>query len=282
MHWTELSADELEYQFNPQHSVADFQSFQVHRSAVSRVCRETMTAHLDVAYGPGALHKVDIFPAGEGAPVHMFFHGGYWRTQDKANFAFIARDLVPRGITLVVVNYDLCPAVTLDAVSASAREAVAWCHGHIAAYGGDPQRISLSGNSAGAHLCSIALATDWRARGLPGDLVKGTVMISGIFDPAPARLISVNAELSLSEETVRANDTERLPPQTEALNYVFAGGREPWAWVDQSFRYSAHLRRHGQDPEVHVLPGYHHFNIMDQYLEPASPIARAVQAVCAL
>ncbi|PSM18455.1 esterase [Nitratireductor sp. StC3] len=282
MDWRALDAAELEYQFNPQKSVADFSRFQVHRSAISKVCRQVMTAHLDIAYGDGALNGVDIFPAGDNAPVHMFFHGGYWRTQDKANFAFIARDLVQRGVTLVIVNYDLCPTVSLDRVSGSALEAIAWCYRNIASYGGDPERISISGNSAGAHLCSMAVATDWPARGLPADIVKGAVMISGIFDPFPASLISVRSELKLRDDIIARNNTEALPPRVDCRCFIFAGGLEPWAWIDQSFRYSAHLRRHGYDPDVQVLPGYHHFNIMDQYLEPASPIARAVQTVSAL
>lgn len=282
MDWRNLDAEELEYQFNPQKSVADFSSYQAHRSAISRICREVMASHLDVPYGPGKLHAVDIFPAGEDSPVHMFFHGGYWRAQDKANFAFIARDLVRQGVTLVCVNYDLCPQVTLNAVSRSAIEAIAWCHENIASYGGDPDRISISGNSAGAHLCSMALAHDWKGDGNAAGFIRGAVMISGIYDPSPALRIPVNAEIGLTEEVAERNNTERLPPTVDCRSFVFAGGREPWAWIDQSFRYSAHLRRHGQDPEVHILPGYHHFNIMDQYLEPASPISRAVQEVCRL
>ena len=89
--------------------------------------------------------------------MHVFFHGGYWRAQDKQNFAFVAAELVPRGITTVVVNYDLCPAVTLDQTVASAIEAFAWTGRSIAAHGGDPARITLSGHSAGAHRRAAAL-----------------------------------------------------------------------------------------------------------------------------
>lgn len=281
--WRSLNAEEREYQFNPQKSVAEpASSFQVHRNMVSRICRQTMDAHLDVKYGLGPLHGLDIFPAGPNTPVHIFFHGGYWRIQDKENFAFIARDLVASGVTVVIANYDLCPGVTLDGVSTSALNAVAWCHANIAKYGGDPERMSVSGNSAGAHLCSMVIATDWSARGLPENLITGAVLISGIFDPTPAMHIGVNADLSLTDEIIERNNTERLEPRVACRTIVFAGGREPWGWIDQSFRYSRHMRQHGRDPEVHILPGYHHFNIMDQYLEPASPIARAVQRNCQL
>lgn len=274
----QFTPDEFEYQFNPQNSVQDFSRFQQHRNAVSEICRAVLPSHKDVKYGDGKLHTVDIYPAGDDAPVHMFFHGGYWRTQDKMNFAFIARDLVQRGITLVCVNYELCPAATLDDVSSSALKAIAWCYENIRRYGGDPDRISVSGNSAGAHLCSMAIACDWQERGLPKNIINAAIMISGIYDPSPARKISVNAELSLTEEICARNNTEVLVPRVECKIWLFAGGLETWAWITQTFNYSSHLRRCGYDPEVHILPGYHHFNIMDQYLEPDSPISRAIQA----
>ena len=278
--WQAMSAEEREYQYNPQRSVADFSSFQTHRNQISQVCRQTLTAHLDVKYGEGTLHGLDIFPAGAGSPVHIFFHGGYWRAQDKANFAFIARDLVQRGVTVVTANYDLCPAVTLDGVTASALDAITWCHRNIADYGGRPDAISVSGNSAGAHLCAMALATDWGRRGLPGDLIKGAVIISGVYDPEPARHTSVAADLNLDDAVIARNNALALAPHSRCPIWIFAGGREPWAWVDQSFDYARHLRQHDRDPEVHILPGYHHFNIMDQYLDPLSPIAKAVGLAC--
>lgn len=274
--WQIFNADEREYQYNPQRSVEGYSSFQIHRTEVARVCRKTFQAELDVAYGPGPLHKVDIFPAGANAPVHMFFHGGYWRAQDKENFAFLARDLVPQGVTLVTVNYDLCPAVTLDGVTASALTAIEWCYKNIATHGGNPDALTISGNSAGAHLCSMAIATDWTSRAMPTDAIKGAVMLSGIFDPEPASHISVQAELKLDAETIRRNDALTLTPRVSCPIWLFAGGQEPWAWIDQTFDYSRHLRQNGYDPEVQVLPRYHHFNIMDEYLMPQSPIARAV------
>ena len=97
--------------------------------------------------------------------MHVYFHGGYWRAQDKANFAHVARTLVGEGICTVIANYDLCPAVTLDGTVESALRALAWTWRHARDYGGDPDRLTVSGHSAGAHLCAMALAHDWAAAG---------------------------------------------------------------------------------------------------------------------
>ncbi len=280
MNWRSFDAVTLENAYNPQKSVRNFSQYQVHRNARSVECRKSMESHLDVAYGPGALHRLDVFPAGDRKPVILFFHGGYWRTQDKANFAFLAGTFVPRGITTVIVNYDLCPAVSLDQVVESARSAIVWVYRNIGDYGGDPARIIVSGNSAGAHLCSMFLATAWAERGLPADVIRGAVMFSGIYDPEPARWIPVNEEIGLTAETAAANNSMSKTPLVNCSIWLGAGGLEPWLWLEQTYEYSQHLRRHGCDPEVHVLPGYHHFSLMDQMMEPDGVIAQAVLKRC--
>jgi arylformamidase len=278
--WDGLTPTEHEFQYNPQNAVPDFRSCQAAREAPNAAAQARLRCMRDQVYGPDPLHKVDIYPASRaGAPVHLFFHGGYWRAQDKRNFAFVAAPLVDAGLCAVIVNYALCPKATLDDVVESARAALAWTAGAIATHGGDPARITLSGHSAGAHLGAALLATDWLSRGLPADLVKGAVLISGIYDPAPARHTSVNAELHLTDDVIARHDYERIAPRILCPTWIVAGGTEPWHWIDQSFRYAHHLRRHGGDPAVIVSPGFHHFDILDQYRDPRSDISRAVRAV---
>lgn len=279
--WAGLSAEEHEAQYNPQRSVPDYTTAQQRRAPRNEAALATLRREADIAFGPGDLHKLDLYiPEGPGPhPVHAFLHGGYWRAQDKRNFAFIAPPLVRRGVMVAVLNYDLCPAVTLDGTVASALAGVEWLGKHVASRGGDPARITLSGHSAGAHLTAAALATDWTSRGLPADLIKGALLISGIYDPRPAMLTTVNAEIRLTEEIAARQDYERIAPRVPCPAWVIAGGDEPWHWTDQSFRYVQHLRRHGMKPGLIVSPGFHHFDIIDQYAEPGSDIARCVAAL---
>ncbi|MBL8697352.1 MAG: alpha/beta hydrolase [Alphaproteobacteria bacterium] len=278
--WAGLTADEHEFQYNPQRSVQDFKQFQARREGPNAAAKARLRCFADQTYGEHPLRKLDIYPAAlSGAPVHMFFHGGYWRAQDKQNFAFVAAPLVDAGITAVIVNYELCPASTLDGVVDSAVAATDWTLRNIARHGGDPARLTLSGHSAGAHLGAAILATDWPARGLSADAIKGAVLISGIYDPAPAERTSVNAEIGLTPALIARHDYERRPLKVSCPAWIIAGGREPWHWIDQSFRYAHHLRRHGGDPGVTVSPGYHHFDIMDQYRDPGSDVLRPVLAL---
>lgn len=279
--WASLSSEEHELQYNPQRAFPNFAEYQVLRAPANAAARANLDQHRDLPYGDHRLRRVDVYPAigADGpAPVHVFFHGGYWRAQDKENFAFIAAPLVARGVAAVIANYELCPDSTLDGVVDSALACVEWTCRNISDYGGDPRRISLSGHSAGAHLCAEALAVDWPARGVDPAVLQGAVLISGIFDPAPAIRTSVNAQLNLDEAIAARHDVEVRPPQVDCPTFILVGGREPWQWIDQSCRYAHHLRRHGQDPELRVLPGWNHFDIIQQFLDEGSPLLEATLA----
>ncbi len=276
--WADLSPEEHEFHFNPQRAFPDFASHRLRRAPANAAALAGLRRHADLAYGPAPRHPLDIYPAAQPhAPVHVFFHGGYWRANDKDGFAYVAAALVKHGITVAIPNYELCPGSTLDGTVASALAAIVWLARHAGAHGGDPAAISLSGHSAGAHLAAAALATDWAAEGLDPGFLRGAVMISGIYDPLPAMRTSVNAELRLTPEIAARQDFERRAPISRAPVSLFVGGREPWHWIDQSFRYSHHLRRHGGDPEVHVLPGHDHFDILDQFMAEDGPVLRAVR-----
>ncbi|WP_374440984.1 Bcr/CflA family efflux MFS transporter [Stella sp.] len=276
--WSGLTPDELEYQYNPQRAVPHFKDYQAEREPANARARAKLECHRDIAYAEGPLRDLDIYPVpgATGTAVHIFVHGGYWRAQDKANFAFVAEHLVAHGIATVVVNYPLCPAVTLDGVVASALDAVAWTARNARSFGGDPRRITLSGHSAGAHLGAAAIAADWTLRDLPRDLLQGAVLISGIYDPAPAMRTTVNADLKLTPAIARRHNYELATPHVRCPVEIMAGGQEPSHWIDQSFRYAHHLGANGMGPGVRVSPGFHHFDIMNQYQDPDSDVLRAI------
>lgn len=277
--WSNLTPEEHEFQYNPQRAFPDFGEARARRDPVNEAALRDLTSSADVAFGDHELHRLDIYPAAEvDAPVHVFIHGGYWRAQDKRNFAFVAGALVPLGITTIIVNYELCPASTLDGVVASAISGFDWIVGNIASHGGDPAHITLSGHSAGAHLGAAIMAHDWSSPDAMG--LKGVVLTSGIYDPAPAIGTSVNRELNLTDEIAGRHNVEIRSPVLKPDVAIFAGAREPDQFVDQSFRYYHTLRRNGLEPSMHVLKGYNHFDILDEYLDPGSLTIRTILKQC--
>ena len=273
--WTGLTPQEHEFQYNPQAAFPNFKDAQAGRAEVNAAALGRLAREADIAYGDHPLRRLDVYAATGAAgprPVHVFVHGGYWRAQDKENFAFVAEPLVAAGIVTVVINYELCPASTLDGVAESAIAAVDWVRSNIGRFGGDSSRITLSGHSAGAHLAAEVLAHAWD----DPSFITGMVAISGIFDPRPVMGTTVNAEVRLSEGIARRRDVERRPVKASCPVSIFVGGLEPWQWIDQSYRYGHHLHRSGLNPEVHVLPRWGHFDILSEYMEAGSPILNAV------
>ena len=178
----------LDSQYNNRLRVPDFAQIVARWTESSARVRETLRAHLDVAYGDAPSDQLDIFPAAQsGAPVLVFVHGGYWRSLDKSDHSFIAPSFVDAGVNVVVPNYALCPAVTIDEIALQTARAVAWTWRHIAAFGGDPARISVVGHSAGGHLAAMMLSCRWKVLGddLPAQLLSTAMGISGLYDLEP-------------------------------------------------------------------------------------------------
>jgi arylformamidase len=276
--WAGLTPEEHEFQYNPQKAFPDFAQSRTLREPLNAKAHAELSQRTDVAFGDHPLRKVDVYPANRSdpAPVHIFFHGGYWRAQDKAGFAYIASMLVARGITTVIANYELCPDSTLDGVVDSALAAVEWVHRNIGSYGGDKMAVSLSGHSAGGHLVAEILAADWEKRGIDPAFIVGAVAVSGIYDPSPAIQITVNEQLRLTPEIADRHNVEVRPPLVKCPVSLFAGGREPWQWIDQTYRYAHHLHRNGITPQVHVLPAYGHFDILMDFVGEEQPIGWAL------
>jgi arylformamidase len=131
---------DLEYNFSlTVPDVKDWGDFFVKQSASAR---SNLDCSLDVRYGPTTDETVDIFPAKEpGAPLLVYIHGGYWYSQSSKVFSFVANGFVSHGITVAVMNYSLCPKVTIAEITRQSRALIAWLHGEASNYNADPVRI---------------------------------------------------------------------------------------------------------------------------------------------
>ncbi len=279
MDYDALSAAEIEAELNPRVAVPDAERYLAEYAARSRAVRERLAGTLDIAYGDAPSQTLDVFPAaGAAPPIHVFLHGGYWRALDKSDHSFLAAPLVAAGATAVLLNYSLCPAVTLDDIVREVRAGLAWIWRHAAELGGDAARIHLSGHSAGAQLAVMALAHDWGAAGLPGDMIKGVAGISGVYDLGPVMRISVNQEIRLDRETALRNSPTLHPPGPVAALLVAVGADEPAGFVEQSCDFLAACRGNGVACDYMAVAGEHHFSILYAFADPATPLHRAVLA----
>ena len=265
-----------EPQYNQRLNVPDRPASMAMRQELSELVRRRLRSTLDVSYGESDLERLDIYPAaGAGAPVMIFIHGGYWQRFDKADVAFLAEPFVRAGITLVNINYNLCPAVTLDTIVTEARAACAWVWRHIAAHGGDPNRIFVSGNSAGGHLTAMMIATDWPAldTALPSDMLKGGLAVSGIYDLEPLRHTSINDAVGLDADAAQRNSPVTLQPPTTAPVVIAVGALESTEFHRQAQLLALTWR--ATRTRTLVVENCHHFNILLGMAEPGDPLMQA-------
>lgn len=262
--------------YNNRALVPDFADHFARWKNSSQAARAQRSGVLDVAYGEGPNETLDIFPASRpDAPVVVFIHGGYWRSLDKDDHAFVAPPLLDMGACVVVVNYALCPGtdaapVTIPDIALQCARSLAWVWRHIGQHGGNRHHISVIGHSAGGHLAAMLLACRWKTLGadLPDDLLRKAMSISGLFDLEPIRQTPfVQGDLRLTPEQVRRASPALWSAPRQRVLYTVVGGDES----PEFLRHNQLIRKAWGSrvvPVCEALPGLNHFSVVSALTEP--------------
>ena len=278
LYHTFSTQEEIDQEYNPRFIVENTDELiQSYFTESQRVLREYSNRSA-VAYGPTPSENLDIFPAEKlCSPIHIFFHGGYWHSLTSRDFAFVAEGLVRNGITAVLVNYALCPSVNIDEIVSQSRAAAAWTYLNAEDFDGNPERISVSGHSAGGHLTGMLLSTDWEKNyGLPPNLIKGFLPVSGLFDLKPFPFSWLQPKLLLTSEQVLRNSPVFLKPVYTPHVMVAVGADESHEFQRQSKNYTIFLQKHGVPAEYLSMPGKNHFNIIHDFLGDGGPLCKKI------
>ena len=270
------TAAAIDAQYNAGAAVADAGAYLRGYAERSRVARERLRGDLDIAYGPTLDETLDIFPADAPvAPVFVFIHGGYWRALSSKDFSCVAVGLQASGITTVVVNYSLCPKVTIDEITRQCRAAVAWVLRCIGGHGGDPTRVAVGGHSAGGHLAAMCLEARWQEDyGLARDPLAAAVLVSGIYDLEPLRHSYLQPAIRLDDGIVARNSPLFAVRPCATPLLVTWGGDESAEFARQSTSFHEAWLAAGNPSELLPQPGANHFSATDGFEDAASPNCR--------
>lgn len=234
---------------------------------------------IDCRYGADLYQRIALFvPPRPTGTVLMYMHGGGWTSGFKEMLAFMAPGLTQAGVIFASAGYRLAPAHTFPAAYEDAASALAWLHGHVAEYGGDPDRLYVGGHSAGGHYAALlAVRRDWQARhGLPADVVRGCLPVSGVYDLTTAGGLSIRPRFLGPEGNGHERDASPiLNIQGAPPPFLMAHGGDDFPHLmRQAADMQAALRAAGGDAERLVLDGRTHFTASLATADPAMPWQR--------
>jgi arylformamidase len=278
--WLDLDQAELDAAYD-QAAYAPNRDQLIARHAInSEGVRVRLGAPRRFAYGPTAVEGLDVYTTRRAnAPINVFIHGGAWRRGLARDYAFPAELFVHAGAHLVVPDFAAVQDVggSLLPMAAQVRRAVAWVHDNASRFGGDPERVYVSGHSSGAHLAAVILTTDWRKDfDLPADIVKGGLCSSGMYDLRPVRLSARSDYVKFTDEMEEELSPQRHLDRLIAPVIVAHGTLETPEFQRQARDFAAALKAAGKPVELLVGESYNHFEIIETLGNPHGLLGRAV------
>lgn len=209
--------------FRTRDHVADFDDYLAQFVTRSAATRAVLRGELNVAYGAGPSEKLDLFFPEElsgPAPVHLFVHGGYWRMFAKEDYSFVADTITQAGAIAAIMDYSLMPSVRMETIVDQVTRAEQWLVEHAAEFGGDPARFTVSGHSAGAHLCAMLLREESPSK------PQASLLLSGVYDIEPLRQSFLQPLIGITAEEAARFSPLKLGMAKPTNVHILVGDRE--------------------------------------------------------
>ena len=278
--WLDLDQAELDAAYDQSAYAPNLQQITRRYGTNSEGVRVRLGAPRRYAYGPTSIEGLDVLLTKRpGAPINIFIHGGAWRGGLARDFGYAAELFVHAGAHYVVPDFInvIEAGGNLIPMAEQVRRAVAWVRRNAQSFGGDPDRIYVSGHSSGGHLAGVILTTDWHKDfDLPADTVKGGLCCSGMFDLKPARLSARSSYVKFTDEMEQALSSQRHLDKLNAPVIVAHGTLETPEFQRQSRDFAAAVKAAGKPVQLLVGEGYNHFEMPETLANPYGLLGRAV------
>ncbi len=230
-------------------------------------------AKLDLAYGPAARNRFDLFlPEGQPQGLVVFVHGGYWLQLDKSYWSHLAAGSIARGYAVAIPSYTLCPENRIAGIGKEVAAAIT----AAAELVGGP--ILLTGHSAGGQLVARMMTATSPLDETIRKRVRHVLAISGLHDLRPIMRRSMNEQLRIDDVEARSESPALLEPVETIRLTCWVGGAERAEFVRQNALLANIWTGLGAATEVVVEPDKHHYSVLDGLMEPGHPLTRALVA----
>lgn len=246
-------------------------------AARSAATRATLPMVADLAYGEDPSETVDLFfPPGRraGLPVHVFIHGGYWRAFSKRDYSLIAETVTAAGAVAAILDYALMPQARMAVLVDQVRRAGRWLRERIGDHGGDADRITVSGHSAGAHLATFLFEA-----ACGPTAARGALLLGGLYDLKPLQSSFLQAEIGLTDEEADNFSPLARRHHPGTVVTILVGADETPPFHAQADAFARHLAGQGLGVSQAALPGRHHMDSVRDLALPGTPAAEALTAL---
>lgn len=260
--------------------VPDFDSIAAEFAERSRKLSETAEVLTDIPYGSRGREVLDVILPPRlkaGAPLHVFVHGGYWRSGEKENYRLVAAPVLAAGGVAAIVEYDLMPGQRLEVLVDQVRQSVLWLEKHAGDFGADPRRLTVSGHSAGAHLASFLAATGPEETASPPlPSIGGLLLVSGIYDLSgiPDSFLRNEAKMTSAEAAAWSPLTSSQLPGPQRI--IAFGAEETPPFHKQAAALNAQLQAQDSASELLPVPNLNHMSVVLDLADPAGQLGSRV------
>lgn len=220
----------------------------------------------NIYYGFHARECFDVcYAVGKAKAILVYLHAGYWQSRDKNQFYFIADHLAELGYHIAIMNYPLCPEVSIEKI----RTSLSYGLLTVKTYLNDPSNnlpMYICGHSAGAHLTTELVLN---AKEIIKDQlnIKGIIPISGIYDLEPIISTSLNIKIKLNQIQARNNSPILRVSKDLVPAEFFVGNHETQAFIQQSQEMKDQWELKGNAANFTILKNSDHFSLLFHFLE---------------
>ncbi|CAM3641462.1 alpha/beta hydrolase [Polynucleobacter brandtiae] len=232
-------------------------------------------------YGTESDENLDAFIS-EGAknlPIMVFIHGGGWTEGNNQYFEAPAATFIKAGAIYIAINLTNTPPNTIPGMAKQCREAIKWVWKNATSFGGDPSKLYVSGHSSGGHLANMMLTTQWSDYGLPANVLKGGLVMSGWTDLYPVSLSDRQKYLKLDKKTIAEYSPINRLDKVRVPILISWGALESPYMQQQSAAWAKKLQSVGRLAGVYKVAGTTHYEMSDQLNSSSTQLAKATLAM---